>query len=196
MKRYFSALASATLFACAAVAQPAAPTPGPETADVHVTPSGGKQDIAILPRAGVELRGQTLVRMISVAYGVDESKIVGGPPWLATERYDLFVRTPDAATFEEQQKVLQSILEARFHLVTRKDQRPFPVYTLTAPKKPALKENKAEGVGDCKLTVADGLRTYACTHVSIADFAERIRTVAAAYFNAPVVDKTGLDRLL
>jgi uncharacterized protein (TIGR03435 family) len=192
MKRTLTMFLAAAVWAGLAGAQAPAPQPGPETADVHVTAQGGKQDVAILPRAGVELRGQTLVTMIGIGYGVDQSKIVGGPPWLATERYDLFVRTPDAATFEEQQKVLQAILEARFHLVTHKDQRPFPVYILTAPKKPSLKESKAEGVGDCKLTVENGLRTYTCTHISIGDFAERIRTVAAAYFNAPVVDRTGL----
>jgi uncharacterized protein (TIGR03435 family) len=102
------------------------------------------------------------------------------------------VKTPAADTFDAQQKVMKAILEERFHLRTHKDKKSSPVFLLTAPKKPSLTASKGEGASDCKLTVENGLRKYACTHTTMADFAQRIPQVAAAYFTSPLIDRTGI----
>lgn len=172
-------------------AQPAVPT-GPEGADVHVTAPGGKQDVTFLPRSGLELKGQTMINLITMAYGVEESKVVGGPPWLVIDRFDVSARTPNVTAFDDARKVLQGILETRFHLVTHKDQRAFPVFYLTLGKKLQMKENKSDGPGGCNLKVDNGLRTLTCTHTETAQLCEQLRQRAAAYFNQPVIDHTGL----
>ena len=68
--------------------------------------------------------------LINFAYRVQSDKIVGGPSWLDTERYDVSAKAPDTATPEQMMAMLQALLAERFKLVAHKEMRDTQVYEL------------------------------------------------------------------
>jgi len=64
-----------------------------------------------------EARNATLVDLIRVAYGVDAAAVIGGPPWLAADRFDVIAKPPDGRTSDAAVKeMLRSLLQDRFKL--------------------------------------------------------------------------------
>src|ERR1700733_10274920 len=62
-------------------------------------------------RGQYEFRNATLVDLIGTAWGVDADKVVGGPDWLDTDRFDV---TADTSP-EAMKKMLRQLLADRFH---------------------------------------------------------------------------------
>src|SRR5690348_5838631 len=73
---------------------------GFESADVHVSPPSTLAQMSggVLRSGRYELRNATMVDLIRTAYGVTDDKVVGGPSWLATDRFDVIAKTSAAAT--------------------------------------------------------------------------------------------------
>jgi len=61
-------------------------------------------------------RGLTLKRLISHAYSVEGSLILGGPIWTENERYDIEAKTESPATREEMMLMLRTLLADRYQL--------------------------------------------------------------------------------
>ena len=90
------ALLSATVFGQGTGAQPAF-----ESADVHTIPANGfgvSMAGGVLREGRYEIRGATMVDLVKTAYGVDDDKVVGGPSWLGTDRFDVIAQAPAGAT--------------------------------------------------------------------------------------------------
>ena len=47
-----------------------------------------------MPGGRAEIRGATLLDLISDAYSVDSKMVVGGPNWLNTDRFDIIAKAP------------------------------------------------------------------------------------------------------
>jgi uncharacterized protein (TIGR03435 family) len=97
--------------------------------------------------------------------------------------------------------MLRALLAERFKLATHNEDQPVPVYELVAGKRPRLKEADPSSRSGCKLTLGETgtgaatipLRIYTCQNTTMAQFAEAIRPMAAAYIDHPVADLTGLS---
>jgi uncharacterized protein (TIGR03435 family) len=87
--------------------------------------------------------------------------------------------------------MLQSLLVERFYLKVHKEPRPVTVYALTVGKS-KLKEAHPSERSTCRGGAADGACTYTCQNTTMAQFAEKIRSVSQGYLDHPVVDLTGL----
>jgi uncharacterized protein (TIGR03435 family) len=171
--------------------------PAFEVADVHVTPPGGiTNDDGFMPGGRYEKRGATMVDLISDAYGVDEKMVVGGPGWLASDRFDIIAKSPgNVASEEVLQSMLKSLLADRFQLVVHKDKKDMPVFVLTVAKKgpklpAAAKEgppNATRGTGDPALNIHWVLGSY--TMEALAQF---LPQAANNFVTHPVVDETNL----
>lgn len=83
--------------------------------------------------------GYTLADMIRGAYQLQEFQIVGGPKWLATDRFDIVaIEEADAArassaraqTPDRGQLMTRALLADRFNLAVHKETREMPVYAL------------------------------------------------------------------
>jgi uncharacterized protein (TIGR03435 family) len=82
--------------------------------------------------------------LIAIAYKVKAYQITG-PPWLATERFDIVAKMPDGASKDDAPKLLQALLEERFKLAAHRDTQERPVLALVASKDgPKLKESPAD----------------------------------------------------
>ncbi len=141
----------------------------------------------------VDAAGIPMKPMIEFAYGIeDDDMIAGAQPWMDTELFDLTAKTDPGVDFAGMQPMLQKLLEERFHLKVHHEDRPVEVYALTAAKGLKLTPGDPAARGACKLSVDSGLRTYTCQNTTLAEFAERLRGVAAGYLDHPVADLTGL----
>ena len=175
--------------ALAAVGQPAKPVF--EAADVHVSLSTSN-DLAFLPNGRLEVRGVTLLRLISSAYGVPAERITGGPNWIDTDRFEITAKTRSGATAMAMRNMLQNLLAERFHLAIKSEEKPMPAFVLTLAKKGVARQSPAAEEPDCKRTVEEGVISLRCRGVTVADLAERLPAVAPGYFSMTTFDRTGL----
>jgi len=84
-----------------------------------------------------------LKNLIAIAFNVKPYQI-SGPPWLATERFDIVAKMPDGASKDDAPRMLQSLLEERFKLAAHRDNQERPVLGLVVGKDgPKLKPSLA-----------------------------------------------------
>jgi uncharacterized protein (TIGR03435 family) len=203
MPRAFAGISFLTLLSGAAFGQTSAATPAFELADVHVSARAANPNSYMSGgafRGGrYELRNATMVDLIGAAYGVDDDKILGGPAWLETDRFDVDAKAPPATPMETVKQMLQTLLADRFKLVVHTDTKSLPSFVLTLGKgKPRLKE--ADGLGNTGCVPLPrnpqpGTVPYAmvsCRNMTMEAFAQTLRGIANAYIDKPVVDSTGL----
>ena len=95
---------------------------------------GGKMPYgAEIDNRRAEYKYLDLKSLISYAYGVKPFQITG-PDWMATTRFDILAKMPDGATKDDAPKMLQSLLEERFKLVTHRSSAEHPVLALVVGK--------------------------------------------------------------
>jgi bla regulator protein BlaR1 len=153
---------------------------------------------------GIDIRNVSVRNLISLAYGLRDFQLIGGPSWIDSESYDVIAKAPsrevaaatDAATAEsmDQRKTrfqrvnerLRSLLADRFGLVVHHETRNQPVYLLT------LAENGSKLV---PVPTPDGPPHKEEGRGRSQGFAVPIEMLVATLSNATrltVVDKTGL----
>ncbi len=177
-----------------------------EVADVHVSaPATNSVMRGGFYRGGrYEVRTANMVGLISMAFGVDADKVVGGPGWLDNDRFDVIAKAPADATPEALRTMLRTLLAERFRLMVHNDTRPLPAYVLTAGKKPQMKQADGSGDSGCRfqppptgVMIGPGsLISYSCRNMTLAAFAEAIRTMISGtlYLNGyRIVDRTELQ---
>lgn len=210
------------LFTCALFAQSSDPQHY-EIADVHVsarTNNDGMR-IAQIHSGRLEIRGATMLNLLSGAFAVDSDKILGGPNWLELDRYDVMAKVPKGTTLETQGPLLRELLKERFKLVANEETRPVLRWALTVPKKPLMKEADGSGDTGCKLRneaagpAGDGPRIfrsnpdgsttaitlgegsavqYSCRNMTMAAFADGLPSMFGVQLNAGTFDRTVVDR--
>lgn len=204
------------------LAQSSEAPPKFEAADVHPSAkAAGQQFVRSSTRNGrYEVKAGTMVDLIHIAYGFDVDKILGGPNWLELDRFDISAKVPPETSNDVQKKMLRSLLEERFKLVTHKDTQPLVTHVLTVGKKPQLKEAAGSGETGCKPKTASGAPTeggmrimssnqdgqstvinlgpgmtiqYQCRNMTMEAFADGLRGMMGANLGPnAVVDETGL----
>lgn len=191
----------------AAPADAAGPPVKFEIADIHPSPARRFSffDGGFLVNGRYLLRQATLADLIATAYGLKDSSFVhGGPSWLEWDRWDVIARTPPGTTEEQARMMLQGLLKDRFSLVVHSGEGPVPSYLLTALKdqpSSSLKSSTGSGDAECPTdpppatppppgTIASAV--HHCHNVTMGRLAELLPTMAPAYADKPVVDRTGL----
>jgi len=101
---------------------------------------GVETTLRVDPGGRLQAIGAPVLWLIAGAYGdargaLRVEQIVGAPPWLRSERYDITAQTPALASaqaggFIAARPFLRSLLEDRFQLRTHRDTRELPVYAL------------------------------------------------------------------
>ena len=72
----------------------------------------------------------TLAALITSAYGLRPDRLVGGPAWVQTTRFDVNAKAAQVLPREQLRVMAQRLLENRFGLVLTKEQRAQEVYLL------------------------------------------------------------------
>ena len=107
-----------------------------EVASVKRNVSQNPASIQVLPN-GVNVINQPLRVILQAAYEINQFRIVGGPNWIHTDRFDIVARTATPVPSGELRPMLQTLVVERFNLVARKEKRPFPAYAMVLARKNA-----------------------------------------------------------
>jgi uncharacterized protein (TIGR03435 family) len=125
--------------------------------------------------------------LIKNAFGVPDAQIVGGPPWIGSESWDITASTGDDTNTSPKnlEPYLQSLLEDRFAFRYHRETREMPVYSLVVAKG-GVKMKAHEG-GPGSSSNGNGSKMTA-TNLTAAQIATRLNRNV----DRPVVDNTGL----
>jgi uncharacterized protein (TIGR03435 family) len=220
MRPVLTALAPAIVIASATVA--------PSTVAAQTPPVAGRFEVtSVKPNrsgalnVGIDVPGTrrftvtnaSLREIIRFAHDLDDARLVGGPDWIRSERFDIVATaerdiptwTPDgppAALLS----MVRALLAERFHLETHSETRELPVYALVlgradqklgprasvstvdcaasrAEQRPALSPGEAPA---CGMRIGPGQMLLGGVPMS------RFATVLAPFAQRLVIDRTGL----
>jgi uncharacterized protein (TIGR03435 family) len=136
------------------------------------------------------------------AYGVPGSRIVGGPSWLGTAKFDIQAKM-DEATMEQMktlsqqeyaaqsQMMMQNLLAERFKLAVHWETRELPVYALVVAKGGPKLQATTLTDGSTHATSTNGKLT--AKGVSSAKLAQTLTRLASQELGHEVIDRTGLS---
>jgi uncharacterized protein (TIGR03435 family) len=177
-----------------------------EVAEVKPSKPESTQPQGGFMRGGrVDLRNRTLRSLIALAWDFDEDRIKGGPKWLDTDYFDIVAKAPDTGLLplvDDMLAMLRKALTDTFKLSIRHEDQPLPVYALLSGKHGSkLKEADPSSRSGCKISygalstgeAAVTVTTYTCRNTTLAALGDRLRSLAPAYLDHPVVDLTGLN---
>jgi uncharacterized protein (TIGR03435 family) len=177
-------IAAIALTAAAGMAQTAAPVF--EVASIKASSSVGSQD-KTTPGTLLE-SGETLRQLVTVAFDVKDFQVTGGPAWIDADRYDVVAKASGPANDQQLFRMLQSLLEERFHLRMHRESKPFPGHALVVGRS-GIKAQPAADPHRPSRSSQNG--TLTAKAVSMAQLAQWL----ARRTGAPVVDNTGLSKV-
>ena len=138
-----------------------------------------------------------LKTIIQWAYDLPQSRIVGGPSWLGSARWDIEAKADNAldmqkdydptAARQQKRQMVQALLAERFHLAVHRETRELPIYDLVVAKDgPKFTSTKADGSrfdrSNGRIAVEGGDNTVQVLAEQLAETLGRV-----------VVDKTGVE---
>ncbi|WP_213806273.1 TIGR03435 family protein [Granulicella sp. dw_53] len=136
------------------------------------------------------------------AYGIPESRILGGPKWLNSERFDIEAKV-DASALErlrklsrgqqrlQRQGMFQQLLAERFKLATHWETRELPVYALVGAKNKLSLLGSKELEGSAHVSTGNG--EFNARGVTLAQLSEALTQELYRDLGRPVIDLTGID---
>lgn len=130
--------------------------------------------------------------LIVFSYDLHARQIVGGPPWMESEKYDVTGQPEGQGLPSRVQlsQMMRKLLEDRFKFTFHREKRELPVYAITvAPGGHKLTKNDTNPNGLPGLFFK-GLGTLPAMNATMGDFAG---VMQSAVLDRPVVDKTGLQ---
>lgn len=165
-----------------------------EVVTIKQSAPGTELRARLLPSGLMEWRAMTLQRFIWMAWEKGPERILGGPKWLDSDKWDVEAIAGKDVGIDGVRVMVRAMLKERFGLELHTEERPLPVYALNAKR--ANKLEKADGLRSiCNRSVESGLIVYTCTNTTMAELVEKLPTVAGAfqYLDHSVVDATELE---
>jgi uncharacterized protein (TIGR03435 family) len=127
-----------------------------EVASIKVNTSNeGGQFVRMMPGNRFNATNMPARALITIAYQLQQFQIVGGPPWLASERYDIVAKIAgEQAPFVPGQAnplsgALRSLLIERFKLKLHKETREMDIYNLVMIKPGVAGPSMKPAATDC-----------------------------------------------
>ena len=151
------------------------------------------------PGQAITVRGRTFATinvpvsmMLTFAYGLHPDQLVGGPAWLATDRFDISAQPEGTGMPNDRQlkAALAELIADRFKLTFHRDKKELSVYALTVLKTGhKLTKNETDPNGLPGLFFR-ALGVFPVRNATMGDFTG---TMQAIVLDRPVVDQTGLQ---
>ena len=141
----------------------------------------------IEPSGRLDATGITLKRLMMTAYNVQDFRIVGGPDWMVSRRWDVQAKPDRVVSPDQIRPMLRALLENRFQLRAHSEKRQLPVYELSVDRKgPKVQRVKDS---ETKTDVRVGAGLIQLTKATAATFASQLSYA----LGRPVIDKTRLS---
>src|SRR3954464_5874185 len=113
-----------------AAAQQASPAPAFEAASVKPSATGSTGFSVSYTADAMRAANSTLAAIIQSAYGIRPDRLVGGPDWVWTTRFDVTGKAAQPQPREQLRLMAQHLLENRFGLVLTRERRQEEAYVL------------------------------------------------------------------
>jgi uncharacterized protein (TIGR03435 family) len=170
-----------------------------EVVSIHLHPFNGSDepsDRRMLPGGRFVAAATTVSTLLRIAFGTDSNRISGAPHWVGEEMFDIDgvteghseVRSP-----EQFQQLIRSLLEDRFQLKFRREQRDASVYWLEADKPgklgPVLSRSREDSQPNMSVNSSGPTKTMKMTKESMKDIAAAL----TRQIGRPVEDHTALE---
>ena len=190
------------------------PSPPPEFEVATIKPTSPDQtgtNARIQPTGMVNVVGMPLRTLIQLAWDLQGEGLVDAPKWTETARFDLVARAFASTTNMDQppieidtlRQMLRTFLTERFQMKMHVENRDVSGYVLSAPKPRLTKadpssrtrctEGPAANTTDPRNRNPILSRLITCQNMTMAQFAERLQSLAGGYVRVPAVDATGLE---
>jgi uncharacterized protein (TIGR03435 family) len=175
------------------------PRPTFEAASVKQNTTPRRGPVGVQPGGRFAATGAPLDQLIQFAFDVTPVQLVGAPDWASADRFDIVATAGHDARAAEIHLMLQSLLEDRFHLALRKEQRDMPIHELVLARADGQVGKSLIQVpseDECQTAVAKlpprpatgagTARAVGCGPIS------QLARVAFPAVQTAVIDKTGL----
>jgi uncharacterized protein (TIGR03435 family) len=154
-------------------------------------------------RGGMQTKNTSLQELIRYALAAQDFQITGGPSWIKDARFDVNatndraeealvspgdVKNNEARIARIRARLLH-LLEARFQLQLREEQREVPVYALGVEKGGARLKAAPEPVGNVNLNRGNGAGSLSAKGVTMGRLCDVLSTIV----ERPVTDETALE---
>jgi uncharacterized protein (TIGR03435 family) len=173
-----------------------------EVASIKPNSGGDRALLDPQPDGGLRAVNATPRMLITMAYEVRDFQLLGGPRWMASERYDITAkpetfqgRTPDPASLTDEQiqsqvfERLRVLLADRFHLLVHREMKEVPAYVLVVGKGGSRLQPTQAGIEERALRTRRGA-------VSARGIPLQMLTrFLSEQLGRAVVDETGLNGL-
>ena len=183
----------ASLFsACALMAQTSAPLAF-EVASIKPAEPQSMNNIRVGMSADagrVAFTYVTLRDLLTRAYEV-KSPQISGPGWIDSDRFDVNAKIPEGVSREQVPVMLRTLLEERFQLKLKRENKEMPVYEMVVAKGGPKMDKAAESTGRARMSMeghGDGVMNASVSSATMSNFADML----GRWVDRPVVDKTGL----
>lgn len=201
-------LLTAAVLCALTLAGAAQQAPRFEVASVKPTlGSSGAYTWWLQPSGRVVATNSSLRQLIVNAYDVTHDRLLGGPDWIGSDRFDVLASAPAGTSESTMLTMLQTLLADRFKLVLRKEARERAVYSLVIAQNDG-RSDKALLPVDCKTDskavvrkgdapacswlligkAGTGMVTYQSGGVNLDELAKTL----TQRVGRPVINRTGL----
>ena len=216
LRRRLLLLATAAIAAAAQLpAQPPPSTPlAFEVASVKPSqPEDRRIGMQFLPGGRLLVSNIPLRMIVAIAYNVpfQSSRLIGGPGWIGSERYDIEAKaekeaipagTPSEARKQKMRLMLQALLAERFKLAIRRETKEMTVYAMVVAKDGPKLERAKVGENDCpEARASDGFVCHEFVggqgrglHGQAVDMSD-LALYVENWAERPVIDRTGIQGL-
>jgi uncharacterized protein (TIGR03435 family) len=208
MKPIAAAIAFAICAGATGTAQAPADNAAFEVASIRLNLSGSQSGGGRpRPGGGYIYTNVPVHLLISTAYDLPSDRILGGPAWIRSDRYDINAIGKENVTWAERRVPLRSLLRDRFQFAAHVERRDLPVYFLVVARgdgrlgpglrrssvdcnDPEARKKAAATAGDTRMVCGITFNTGAFM-AGGADVSTMLGTLTAASGRA-VLDRTGL----
>jgi uncharacterized protein (TIGR03435 family) len=90
--------------------------------------------VRALPGGRLSALNAPVMMLIQNAYAIQASQVVGGPPWINSDGYDIEAKPESNTDRPHMWLMVQSLLADRFKLALHRETRELPIYALTMTK--------------------------------------------------------------
>jgi uncharacterized protein (TIGR03435 family) len=113
----------------AQIVAPAADSPTFDVVSIKPNASAGRVGGMNSP-GRVNLTGMSVRRLLTQAYEIHDSQIIGGPDWLGAQGYDINATLTGTPSPEQRRMMMKTLLRDRFTLTFHTEKRDLPLYAL------------------------------------------------------------------
>ena len=118
----------------AQIVAPAADAPTYEVISIRPNDNPGGRMGGTAGPGRLSMTGMSLRRLMTQAYEIHDSQIVGGPEWLRTQGFDINATITGTPSPEDRRMMTKTLLRDRFKLVFHTEKRDLPIYALVVQR--------------------------------------------------------------